>query len=349
MSLRDHALSHLPTNGASVTEPTAPPDADDFERLVEPHRASLHAHCYRMLGSVHDADDALQDALLKAWRGVHRFEGRSSFGTWLYRIATNVCLDALAGRRRRVLPIDYGPPSDTADAGRRLDDSIWVAPYPGPPPGHPDERAAPEARYEQREALELAFVSALQHLPPRQRAVLVLRDVLGFPAREVAECLDTTVVSVNSALQRARRTLERRLPTRSQQETLRAIGDERLRELVGRLVDAFEAGDVDSIVDLLAMEATFEMPPYEAWRRGRDAVADSWLMPEGPGPRLRYVPTWANAQPALGVYLLRPDGSAYRPIALDVLSFDGDEIAGLIAFRTPSVFPAFGLPEQLPA
>jgi RNA polymerase sigma-70 factor, ECF subfamily len=193
-------------------------DEDAFRRLVEPHRAELHAHCYRMLGSLHDAEDALQDALLRAWRGLGKFDGRSALRRWLYRIATNICLDALARRQKRVLPIDYGPPADGGadEDGEPLADSVWVEPYPDEALGLEDGYAAPEARYEQREAVELAFVAALQHLPPRQRAVLVLREVLGFSAKEVSESLGTTVASVNSALQRARTTVEERLPEKSQ-------------------------------------------------------------------------------------------------------------------------------------
>ncbi len=321
-------------------------DHDEFRRLVEPHQSALHAHCYRMLGSVHDADDALQDALVRAWRGLHRFEGRSTLRTWLHRIATNACLDALSRRARRVLPVDYGPASDPHDGGTALDESTWVEPYPDAPLSLSRADAAPEARYEAREAVELAFVVALQHLPPRQRAVLILRDVLGFSAREVAATLHTTTASVNSALQRARKTVEERLPARSQQATMRALGDARVREVVDRLIEAFERGDVDAVVDLLDGDATFEMPPYTGWCRGRDAIASSWLMPEGPPPRLRYVATTANAQPALAAYVL--DSSArYVPTALDVLTFGDDRIVAVTAFRGADVFSRFGLPDHL--
>src|SRR5687768_3241556 len=198
-------------------------DEDAFRRLVEPHRAGLHAHCYRMLGSLHDAEDALQDALLRAWRGLCEFHGRGALRNWLYRIATNACLDALARRPKRVLPIDYAPPADLDrhEPGEPLADSVWVEPYPDEMLGLEDGYAAPAARYEQREAVELAFVAALQHLPPRQRAVLILREVLGFSAREAAEALGSTPASVNSALQRARKTIDERLPDRSQPVTLR--------------------------------------------------------------------------------------------------------------------------------
>ena len=325
-------------------------DEDAFRLLVEPHRGTLHAHCYRMLGSVHDAEDALQDALLRAWRGLRGLEGRSSLRTWLYRIATNACLDATARRPRRVLPIDYGPPADPRDeAGGPLTGPVWLEPYPDEQLGLEDGYAAPEARYEQREAVELAFIAALQYLPALQRAVLVLREVLGFSAREVAETLDTTVASVNSALQRARKTVDERLPARSQQATLRTLGDDAIRELVEGFVDAFERGDVDAILALVAEDATFAMPPYADWYRGREALGDSWLMPGGPPPRLRYLPTRANGQPALGTYQRDPGAEAYLPIALEVLTLDGPRISEITAFRTPEVFRLFGLPEELAA
>src|SRR5947199_7011574 len=202
-----------------------------FVQLVEPNRAQLHAHCYRMLGSVHDAEDALQEALLRAWRGLPRFEGRSSLRSWLYTIATNTCLNAIAKRPKRVLPIDYAPAADPHEGpGEPVIESVWVEPYPDETLGLEDGFASPEARYEQRESVELAFVAALQNLPPNQRAVLILREVLGFSAREAAEALETTTQSVNSALQRARKTVEERLPDQSQQATQRALGDDGVRK-----------------------------------------------------------------------------------------------------------------------
>src|SRR5215207_2918472 len=199
-------------------------DEDAYRRLVEPRHAELHAHCYRMLGSVHDAEDSLQEALLRAWRGLSRFEDRSSLRSWLYRISTNTCLDAIARRSKRILPIDYGPPADPHDTpGEPLVESVWVEPYPDETLGLEDGYASPDARYEQRESVELAFIAALQLLPTNQRAVLILREVLGFSAQETAEALDTSVASVNSALQRARATIEKKLPDQSQRETLSSL------------------------------------------------------------------------------------------------------------------------------
>jgi len=315
-------------------------EGDAFGRLVEPYRPELHAHCYRLLGSVHDADDALQDALLRAWRGLPGFDDRRPLRPWLYKIATNVCLDLIARRPRRWLPVDY------RSAGG--DEPVWVEPYPDEHLGLPDGYASPEARYEQREAVELAFIAALQHLPARQRAVLILRDVLGFSAREAAGMLDTTPTSVHSATQRARQTIRARLPGQSQQQAMRSLGDHRLRELAQRLADALEAGQVEVIVAMLADDATFAMPPYPDWCRGRDAVSRSWLMPAGSPTGLRYLPARANGQLALGAYKLDPDQGCYLPVALDVMSWQGSQIGAITAFRTPAVFPRFGLPDTLP-
>jgi RNA polymerase sigma-70 factor, ECF subfamily len=323
-------------------------DEDAFRRLVEPRRAELQAHCYRMLGSFHDAEDALQDALLRAWRALPRFERRSSIRSWLYRIATNTCLDLIARRsRQRVLPIDYGPSTDPHDGpGPPLVESVWVEPYPD----------APDATYEQRESVELAFIAALQHLPARQRAVLILREVLGFSAQEVAESLETTVASVNSALQRARKTIDERLPDQSQQATLRTLGDDEVRAIVERYMDAWERGDVDAIVALLAEEATLTMPPMATWFRGEEVVVflTEWAFSgraygvEG-RRRVRVVPARANGQPAVGTYSWDPEQGAFLPTVLQVLSFDGGKVSEITGFVDPAVFPRFGLPGSLPA
>ena len=320
-------------------------DQDAYRGLVECHGAELHAHCYHMLGSLHDAEDALQETLLRAWRGLPRSAQHRSLRNWLYRIATNVCLDALARRSARVLPIDQSGSSDPADHGEPLADGTWIEPYPD---GEIDDGyAAPEARYEQREAVELAFVAALQHLPARQRAVLILREVLGFSAREVAGTMDTTVASVNSSLQRARATVDKRLPEQSQQATVRSLGNRRVRKLVGHFSDAFEHGDVDTILSMLAEDATFAMPPYAGWCRGRQAIAASWLMPSLPAAELRYLHASANGQPALAAYRWNDRQRGYLPIALDVLTLRGTAIADVVAFRN-TAFERFGLPAALP-
>ena len=307
-------------------------DEAAYRRLVEPHRRELHAHCYRMLGSVQDAEDALQDALLRAWRGLDRFEGRSSPRSWLYRIATNTCLDAIAKRPKRILPVDNEQP---------VVEGVWLEPFPDELLAD-DGLAAPEARYEARESIELAFIAALQHLPANQRAVLILREVLGFSAKEVAAMLDTTPASVNSAMQRARTSVEERLPERSQQETLRSLDDEQIRELVERYVEAWDRGDVDAVVAMLAEEATFSMPPNVEWFKGREAIRD--FLPRGPLsiPR-RFVRTRANGQLAFGTYKLI-DG-AWLPNAIHVITLDGSgAITDAVAFLDAGLFARFGLP-----
>lgn len=322
---------------------------DAFRRLVELHQADLRAHCYRMLGSLHDAEDALQETFLRAWRALGRFEGRSSTGTWLYRIATNACLDAIARRPKRVLPVDYGPPTARqGDPGEPLVESVWIEPYPDDALGLADGYAGPEARYERREAVELAFVAALQHLPARQRAVLILREVLGFSAREVAETLETTVASVNSALQRARAAVDGRLPERSQQATLRELGDAQIRALVERYVDAWANGDVEALRALLAADATFSMPPWAEWWRGREAIAGFAKSAVEFCAESRTLPARANGQVGIAYYHLQPETGRYVPAAIDVLTFEGTLIADITAFVTPAAFPQFGLPAEHP-
>jgi RNA polymerase sigma-70 factor (ECF subfamily) len=323
-------------------------DEEAFRRVVERHQAELHAHCYRMLGSLQDAEDALQETLLRAWRGLAGFGGRSSTGTWLYRIATNACLDAIARRPKRVLPVDYGPPTaPQQDPGEPLVESVWVEAYPDERLGVADGYAAPDARYEQREAVELAFVAALQHLPARQRAVLILREVLGFSAREVAETLETTVTSVNSALQRARKAVDDRLPEQSQQATLRLLGDNQVREAVDRYVDAWARGDVEALRSLLAEDAVFSMPPWASWWRGRDTIAGFAKAAAEFCAGSRAVPTHANGQVAIAYYHLDADTGRCLPAAIDVLAFEGALIKEITAFVTPGIFPRFGLPPEL--
>ena len=323
-------------------------DEAAFDRAVEQHRAELHAHCYRMLGSLHDAEDALQDTLLRGWRGLPGFDSRSSLRTWLYQIATNVCLDAIGRQAKRVLPIDYGPPrAATADFGAPLVESVWLEPYPNDTLGLPDGHASPDARYEQREAVELAFVAALQHLPARQRAVLILREVLGFSAKEVAESLDASVASVNSALQRARKSLHDRLPERSQQQTLRALGDGRARELVDAYVEAWMKRDVDAIRTLLTEDAVMSMPPWAIWWRGRETIISVAEAASDACPPSRGLPTHANGQPAVAYYSLDAQTGRYTAAAIDVLTLDGTRITEIIGFVTPGIFDVFGLPAEL--
>jgi RNA polymerase sigma-70 factor, ECF subfamily len=316
-------------------------DERAFDRIVEAHRGELHAHCYRMLASTHDAEDALQDALLRAWRGISKFEGRSSLRSWLYSIATNTCLDQIARRPKRVLPIDYGPATDPhVGPGEPLVESVWIEPYPDEILGIEDGLAAPAASYERRESVELAFIAALQHLPGTQRAVLILREVLGFSAKEVAISLQTTVASVNSALQRARAAVDERVPEQSQQATLRALGDDSVRELVDRYVDAWERCDVAQFAAMLAENATFAMPPLASWYHGREAIA-AWAAgyPLSGAWRWRVVRTTANGQPALGFYAWNLQDERYRPFALNVITLQGAMVSDVTAFIARSAEP----------
>jgi RNA polymerase sigma-70 factor, ECF subfamily len=325
-------------------------DEAAFERLVGPHRGELQAHCYRMLGSAADAEDALQETLLRAWRGLPSFEGRSSLRTWLYRIATNVSLRMLERRPKRVLPIEYGPASDPHDRPEGpLVEQVWLDPYPDEALGIEGGHASPEARYEERESVELAFVAALQHLPGRQRAVLLLRDVLGFAPAEIATTLDATPAAVYSALQRARQAVEEHLPAQSQQATLRSIGDERLRETVERYMDAWERNDVDALAGMLADDATFAMPPQPGWYVGRSAVAAFLAaMPLSGRRRWHHVPVRASGQPAFGLYGAGAGDTRYTADAIMVLSLDSAaRITSITAFREPAAFARFGLPGEI--
>ncbi|HEY3728193.1 MAG TPA: sigma-70 family RNA polymerase sigma factor [Solirubrobacteraceae bacterium] len=356
-----------------VLEAAMAGDERAFSRLVEPCRGELHAHCYRMLGSVYDAEDALQEALLRAWRGLARFEGRSSVRSWLYTIATNACLTQIARRPKRVLPIDYGPAADPhTPPGEPVVESVWMEPYPDEMLGVEDGFAAPEARYEQREGVELAFVASLQHLAPNQRAVLILREVLGFSAKETASMLETTVASVNSALQRARTAVEQRIPDQTQQATLRTLGDDGLREIVDRYVDAWERDDVEAFAAMLTSDATFAMPPLATWYATRQGIA-TWAAasPMSGAWRWRSVLTRANGQPALAFYAWDEKEQAHLPFALNVLTFRGTLISNVTAFivrsteatepeayerfpeqpldtaRLAGTFERFGLPDRL--
>ena len=341
-------MTVTPAGALEVLEAARKGDDEAFRRIVDEYRAELHAHCYRMLGSVQDAEDATQETLLRAWRGLPGFVGRSSLRSWLYRIATNVCLDAIARRPRRVLPADAGPPTTpTADPGMPLVESVWIEPYPSAHMGPTDGYAAPDESYERLETLELAFVAALQHLPASQRAVLILREVLGFSAREVSESLEITVAAVNSALQRARKNVAERLPERSQQATLRILGDERIRELVDAYVDAWQQGDVDALRMLLTEDAVFSMPPWSSWWRGGATIAGFAEQAHEYCAVARVLPTHANGQPALAYYSWNGDSDLFQATAIDVLTLEGERISEITAFVTPDIFPLFGLPSEL--
>jgi RNA polymerase sigma-70 factor, ECF subfamily len=321
-------------------------DEGAFERLIAPYRGELQAHAYRMLGSLHDAEDALQEALLRAWRGIGRFEGRSSLRSWLYTIATNAALRLIERRPKRVLPIEFGPSADPhGTRDEPLIESVWIEPFPDERLPAEETSASPEARYEQREGVELAFTAALQHLPPRQRAALILADVLGFSPGEVATALDATPASIYSVLQRARKATDERLADRSQLETLDSLGDDRVREIVDSFMQAWEAADIERIRSLLTEDCVLEMPPWPEWFDGRDAIAE--FLPRGPlraGMRWRLVPTQANGQPALAAYWLDREG-ALRAESIIVLTLTADgQISEITPFRSPDIFPSFGLP-----
>ena len=325
-------------------------DENAFAQLIGAYRTELSAHCYRMLGSVHDAEDALQESLLRAWRGLARFEGRSSLRRWLYTIATNVCLRAIESRPKRVLPIDYGPAAADPHAtpGEPLVESVWVEPCPDEHLRLGDGPAGPDARYEQRESVELAFIAALQHLPAQQRAVLILRDVLGFTGAEVADALNTSADAVYTALQRAHRTVDERLPKQTQQATLRSLGDGKLRAIVEEFVDAWERADVDALAARLAVDAALTMPPLPEWYRGRDAIATFLRnFPLDGKARWRLIPTRANGQPAFGNYIWDDEASAFVPHAIVVLTLDGDRIGEITTFLGADGFERFGLPERV--
>ncbi|MGH3355887.1 MAG: sigma-70 family RNA polymerase sigma factor [Nocardioidaceae bacterium] len=329
------------TEGTALTTTTH--DSDELALRLDRHRVELTGFCYRMLGSAFEAEDAVQDTMVRAWRNYHKFEGRAALRSWLYRIATNVCLDMLNGRQRRARPMDLSD-ARTADGplGAAMPEATWIEPVPDgrvlPSQADPAELAV------SRETVRLAFVAALQHLPPRQRAVLILREVLHWKAAEVAELLDTTVASVNSALQRARATLaasdltvDGASPAMSQSE----------QALLARYVDAFERYDIESLVALLHHDATLSMPPYALWMRGHDNIT-RWLL--GPGAECRgsrMIATEANGAPAFGQYRPSGPGGRHEPWALQVLEVSDGRITGINSFLdTASLFPLFGLPKQ---
>ncbi|APR78933.1 RNA polymerase sigma factor [Minicystis rosea] len=322
------------------TQPAAVRLSEELDQALERHRRELLGYCYRMLGSSFDADDAVQETMVRAWRSFDRFEGRAALRSWLHRIATNVCLDMLEGRSRRARPMDLGPAgSPEGPPGDPLPESEWVMPVPDGMVMTTD----PAELVSSRQTIRLAFVTALQKLPPRQRAVLLLREVLSWEATEVAELLDTSVASVNSALQRARATLGN-LDVRT--DTYQPMGEAQ-QALLGRYVEAFERFDLDSLVSLLHEDATLSMPPVPLWLQGPAAIR-AWLSGLGSGCRgSRLVPTVANGSPAFGQY--RPSGSdgAFEPWALQILEVHDGKIVGMVSFLdTPRLFPLFGLPAR---
>ena len=316
----------------------------EFRELTEPHRRELQVHCYRIVGSVQDAEDLVQETLLAAWRGFDSFEGRSSVRSWLYRIATNRCLNALRDKARRPQEVQAMPPAPEP-TGRT--EPVWVEPYPDVLlEGLADSAPGPETRYEAREAVGLAFITALQTLPPRQRAVLVLRDVLGYRAADVAGMLETSEASVKSALQRARATLHDRLPDRDRAPLPDSA---RERELVGRFADAVESGDVDGVVALLTDDALLTMPPLPLEYQGHEPIA-AFLTHRADlrGSPLRVVPIRANGQPAFGCYLPDPHSGVARPWGMIVLTLADDAVTAITWFSDTAVFRVFGLPRTLP-
>jgi RNA polymerase sigma-70 factor (TIGR02960 family) len=318
-------------------------DAGAFRELTEPYGRELQVHCYRMLGSVQDAEDALQDTWLAAWQALAGFEGRASLRTWLYRIATNRCLNARRSAGRRPAK-EWDVPNVEPPEPTRLGEVVWLEPYPDSRlEGLIGELVGPEARYEQTESISLAFVTALQLLPPRQLAVLVLRDVLGFHATEVADMLDSTVDSVNSALKRARATLQRR--RRPTDEPPPAAGSPSEEAIVAKFVHAYESADLDALVALLTDDVLTSMPPMPLEYEGRDAAARFFARIFGAGRRFELVPTRANGQPALGAYLRAPDGIGHG-VGLFVLTLSGDRICAMTRFEN-TVLPWFGLPRSL--
>jgi len=316
-------------------------DQSAFAALVEPYRGELQAHCYRMLGSYEDSEDLVQETFLRAWRRRKSFQGRSSFRAWLYRIATNACLDVIERRPR------------TARAGegsKPLAEVPWLQPYPDEAlEAVPSADAEPEAEVVARETMELAFIAAIQLLPPKQRAALILRDVLGWSAAETAALLETSVPAANSALQRARATMKRRLPSRRIEWTTGSDPTDEERALLDRYMDATNRNDPAAMVRLLREDAVCSMPPLDAWYVGNEAIVAAWVEggfgSEALG-RLQSVPVGANRQPAVAVYRRRPGESEYRPLALDVLRFEEGRVAEIVVFG-PAVFPAFGLPATM--
>ena len=319
-----------------------------FELLTEPHRRELQVHCYRMLGSILDAEDMVQDTLVRAWEKLHTYEGRAPLRAWLYRIATNVSLDELAKRSRRSLPQELYPAADPMrPLSPAIMDPIWIEPFPDAwlEPASTD----PAARYDQRESVTLAFLVALQSLPPRQRAILLLRDVLGLRSKEVAELLDLSTSAIESALYRARKTLSRKYSASS---PVALTSDPMVQDLLDRYVNAWEAADIDGLVALMREDATFPMPPSPTWVRGRDQirsfVAENILNGDARG-RWRLLATQANGSPAFAGYRKQPGSASYAAFAIQVVTVEGNLVADATTFVLPHLFEAFGLSIEIPA
>jgi RNA polymerase sigma-70 factor (ECF subfamily) len=334
MSVEMTDTTHTDRGGEGAT-------SDDFPTLADPYRRELFAHCYRMVGSVHDAEDLVQETYLRAWKAYHGFEGRSSLRTWLYRIATNVCLTSLEGSERRPLPTGLGAPSIAAgDPLVTADEVLWLEPVPDSMLADPAEQAAA------RDTIRLAFVAALQHLPPRQRAVLILRDVLKWQAAEVAEALEISTAAVNSVLQRAHAHLDK---AQLSADTAPAPVAEEHKELLERYVTAFWEKDIDGIVSLLKQDAIWEMPPFVGWYEGAENIG-RLIDLQGPGGphEMPMVATSANGQPAYGLYMRQPDGR-FTPYHLQVLTLTDGAVSHVGAFFDPALFEIFGLPAELDA
>ena len=326
-----------------IATPALPGPRAELEGRLEDHRRELSGYCYRMLGAAFETDDAVQETMVRAWRALDRFDGRSSLRTWLYRIATNVCVDALNSRNRRALPMDFGPasPPVAESLGEPRPEATWIQPMPDSevlsPTADPAELAV------QKDSVRLAFIAALQHLPPRQRVVLILREVLRWSAAEVADLLESTVASVNSALQRARATL-----TELDPDTDRSTGplDQAQQRLLDDYLRAFTSYDIDALVELLRQDATASMPPFALWLAGRDDIA-AWHLGPGHGCRdSRLVPLEVNGSPAFAAYKRAADGT-YRPFSIQVLDLAGDRIARITYFLDTALFERFGLPPHL--
>jgi RNA polymerase sigma-70 factor, ECF subfamily len=352
---------HLsPTDEQQLIRSAQEGDEVAFRSLVEQRRAELHAHCYRILASADDADDAVQDTLLRAWRALPRFELRSSLRTWLFKIASNAALDIAGRRTRRELPIEFGPPSVSGQPlGEPVTEIAWIGPYAVP---DATWQSHPDSRYGTRESIELAYVAALQHLPAHQRTVFILREVLGFRAAETAEILDTTVAAVNSSLQRARAGLSGRMPKISQAVELHSVGDVAIAELAARYASAIEEADIDALLSLLTDDVSWSMPPITSWYRGREEVAE-FLVGYVFRERWRHLTTRANGQLAIAGYMFDSKEERFLPGALDLLELREGRVAAVTGFLTYAaatpverethtvpwrLFDRFGLPDSLP-